>query len=68
MAKKRITKKQMIKKKGKVLNTKWINNAMRSVGSISATVFKDMAPTVFETGKEISFAPDKESKPPACSN
>ena len=53
MAKKRITKKQMIKKKGKVLNTKWINNAMRSVGSISATVFKDMAPTVFETGKEI---------------
>lgn len=53
MAKKRSTKKQMIKKKGKVLNTKWINNAMRSVGSISATVFKDMAPTVFDTGKEI---------------
>ena len=53
MAKKRITKNQMTKKKGKVLNTKWINNAMRSVGSISATVFKDMAPTVFDTGKEI---------------
>ena len=53
MAKKRITKDQMIEKKGKVLNTKWINNAMRSVGSISATVFKDMAPTVFDTGKEI---------------
>ena len=53
MPKKRINKKQMVKKNGKVLNTKWINNAMRSVGSISTTVFKDMAPTLYETGKEI---------------
>ena len=51
--KKRVTKKQMIKKKGKVLNTKWINNAMRSIGVSASNVFNEMAPTLFETGKEI---------------
>ena len=33
------------------LNTKWLNNALKSIGSATAATFKDIAPNIYDTGE-----------------
>lgn len=42
-----------VKNKGS-LNTKWLNNAMKSIGAASADTFKSIAPNISSTGSAVS--------------
>ena len=41
-------------KRASKMNTKWITNAMKSIGASTGEVFKDIAPTIYETGSAIA--------------